>query len=81
MTGGTSETLAPVEERGIIALKRNKMKDKIDALCETLYTLGKNSFKDNKEIPILFFIVFLRKIAKVKYYIFVYLVLFLIRYI
>ena len=30
--------------------KKNKMKDKIDALCETLYTLGKNSFKDNKEI-------------------------------
>ena len=55
MTGGTSETLAPAGERGIIALKRNKMKDKIDALCETLYTLGKNSFKDNKEIANIIF--------------------------
>ena len=31
------------------------MKDKIDTLCETLYTLGKNSFKDNKEIANIIF--------------------------
>ena len=43
-------TLQLFGQTQIIALKKNKMKDKIDALCETLYTLGKNSFKDNKEI-------------------------------
>lgn len=31
------------------------MKDKINTLCETLYTLGKNSFKDNKEIANIIF--------------------------
>ena len=31
------------------------MKDKIDTLCETLYTSGKNSFEDNKEIADIIF--------------------------
>ena len=31
------------------------MKDKIDTLCETLYTSGKNSFEDNKEIANIIF--------------------------
>ena len=35
--------------------QKNRMKDKIDTLCETLYTLGKNSFKDNKEIANIIF--------------------------
>jgi len=67
-------------ERQDYCSKKNRMKDKIDTLCQTLYTLGKNSFKDNKEIANIIFIVFLRKIGKGKHYISVYLVLFLIRY-
>ena len=81
MTGGTSETLAPVEERGIIALKRNKMKDKIDTLCETLYTLGKNSFKDNKEIVNIIFYSLPKKNSQSKILYFCIFSFFLIRYI